>query len=48
MPTKRELEERVHELESHLDEAAGRAREILGYEGEDEDDQEEEDVEEDV
>jgi hypothetical protein len=47
MPTKRELEERVHELEAHLDEAAGRAREILGYEDEDEDDQEE-DVEEDV
>jgi hypothetical protein len=34
MPTKRELEQRVHELEAHLEETSDRAREVLGYEDE--------------
>jgi hypothetical protein len=36
MPTKRELEERVHELEAHLEEVSDRSREVLGYEDDDE------------
>ena len=43
MPTKRELEERVHELEAHLEEVSDKSRAVLGYEDDEEDSDDEED-----